>query len=286
MSTKMFLAVLPNPGTLTLWSNASMSIYCVYLTIYKGNKLPPFYIGSSSVEKVNRGYHGSVSSKKYKSIWLNELVEHPELFSTKILATYLTRKEALDKEHKLQLIVNAPINSMYINEAYAKKGFAYGIKQSPEHISKRTSHRKGGQGTRNGAKLSDDHREKFTFKGRKHTDTAKEKNRLAHMGKIDTPETRQKRSDSAKGKPKPWLQGKPKSQEVIQIQNEGRRKNRETWSEEKKQNNSNKISNSLKGKPKTYTTNCAKKFVCRLSDKKEFSKASAAKYLVDLKLYF
>jgi hypothetical protein len=35
-------------------------MFAVYLTSYKGNKLPPFYIGSSSVSALNSGYHGSV----------------------------------------------------------------------------------------------------------------------------------------------------------------------------------------------------------------------------------
>ena len=32
-------------------------MYCVYLTIYTGNKLPPFYIGSTSLKKINKGYN-------------------------------------------------------------------------------------------------------------------------------------------------------------------------------------------------------------------------------------
>ena len=31
-------------------------MYCVYLTIYRGNKLPPFYIGYSSINKIKAGY--------------------------------------------------------------------------------------------------------------------------------------------------------------------------------------------------------------------------------------
>lgn len=187
-----------------------MSIYCVYLTTYKGSKLPPFYIGSTTVDKINNGYRGSVSSKKYKSVWMKELSEHPELFSTKIVTTHNTRKIALEKEYQFQVAVKAPSNSMYINEAYAKKGFAYGVKQSTEHISKRTSHRKGGPGTRTGQTNSPEHQERFTFKGRKHSESSNEANRLAHLGKLDSDETRQKKSDSMKGKSKPWLSEKIK----------------------------------------------------------------------------
>ena len=182
-----------------------MSIYCVYLTTYKGSKLPPFYIGSTTVAKINAGYRGSVSSQKYRDTWKKELSEHPELFSTKIITTHESRKAALETEYNFQIATNAPSNSLYINEAYAKKGFAYGKKQSHEHVIKRTAHRKGQPGTRLGHTNSTEHKEKFTFKGRKHSESSNEANRIAHLGKVDTPETRQKRSDSAKGKPKPWL---------------------------------------------------------------------------------
>ena len=102
----------------------------------------------------------------------------------------------------------------------------------------------------------------------------------------DTEETKLKKSLAAKGKPKPWRQGILISDELKVKQNEGRKKNLETWSKEKKQQKNSAISNSLKGKAKNYTTTCAKKFICRLEDRKEFSKASAGKYLKALKPYF
>jgi len=46
--------------------------YVVYLTHYKGTKLPKWYIGSSNELKVKNGYNGSVKSKKYKKIYLKE----------------------------------------------------------------------------------------------------------------------------------------------------------------------------------------------------------------------
>lgn len=46
--------------------------YCVYVTTYLGKKLPPFYIGSTSVDNLKNGYKGSVMSKKYKNIWKGE----------------------------------------------------------------------------------------------------------------------------------------------------------------------------------------------------------------------
>ena len=34
-----------------------MKKYIVYLTYYKGKLLPPFYIGSSYEERINKGYN-------------------------------------------------------------------------------------------------------------------------------------------------------------------------------------------------------------------------------------
>ena len=96
-----------------------MSIYCVYLTIYRGTKLPPFYVGSSSVEKVQNGYHGSVCSKQFKAIWKSELRFNSTLFETKIISTQLDRKEATLKEREFQKKVNAVKNPLYINQSFA-----------------------------------------------------------------------------------------------------------------------------------------------------------------------
>jgi hypothetical protein len=69
-------------------------MYCVYLTIYKGNKLPPFYIGSTSIEKIYKNYKGSVESKKYGKIWKNEIKNCSDLFCVKIISVHNTREEA------------------------------------------------------------------------------------------------------------------------------------------------------------------------------------------------
>jgi hypothetical protein len=238
---------------------------------------------------VNTGYRGSVASLKYKDIWQQELKVAPELFKTIILTSHKHRKEATEREYRFQIAVFASSNPLYINEAYAKCGFAYGKKQTQEHVSKRTAHRKGVK-TGPNPKMQGKNHPNFgktgAFLGKHHSAESNAKNRVAHLGKIDTPETRQKRSDSAKGKPKPWLKGIPQTQEAIEKQNEGRRKDRETWSAEKIQQKSDKISAFHRGKKKTYLTNCGKKFICRLCDKKELSKASAALVMPDLKQYF
>ena len=94
--------------------------YCVYHTTYSGTLLPPNYIGSSSVDNVlNKDYHGSVASKRYKSIWLSELKLHPELFSTVIISYHDTRSNATHKEYHLQMIFNVVKSDLFINRAYA-----------------------------------------------------------------------------------------------------------------------------------------------------------------------
>ena len=98
--------------------------YCVYKTTYTGKLLPPYYIGSTSLAKIERGYRGSVCSKKYKDIWESELREHPELFSTKVLVKCETRKEAFVVELEIQQEYDVVINPFYINQSFAcKNGF-------------------------------------------------------------------------------------------------------------------------------------------------------------------
>jgi len=110
-----------------------MSIYCTYITFYRGNKLPPFYIGSTSVEKINNGYHGSVGSKEYKAIWKSELKENPHLFKTKILSTHGDRKDALIKEEKFQKSLNVVRSTMYINKSLATINGFFGMKVPKEY---------------------------------------------------------------------------------------------------------------------------------------------------------
>ena len=95
--------------------------YCVYHTTYSGNLMPANYIGSSSVDNVlNQNYHGSVSSKRYKPIWLSELQLHPELFSTVIVSFHDTRSNATYRELHLQKTLNVVKSELFINRSYAK----------------------------------------------------------------------------------------------------------------------------------------------------------------------
>lgn len=107
--------------------------YCVYHTIYSGDKLPTNYIGSSSVDNINKNYHGSVKSKTYKTIWKQELKEHPELFSTVIISYHDTRPDATWKELQIQKIFNVVKNPLFINMSYASPNGYFGRDVSGEN---------------------------------------------------------------------------------------------------------------------------------------------------------
>lgn len=104
-----------------------MDIYCVYLTCYRGNLLPPFYIGSSNIEKVKSGYRGSVSSKQYKQIWKSEIENNPHLFKTFIVSTHPNRKSAAERELQIQIKLNVVQSEMYINKSLAKPDGFFGM---------------------------------------------------------------------------------------------------------------------------------------------------------------
>lgn len=94
-------------------------LYCVYLTVYRGSELPMFYIGSSSVARIDQGYHGSISSKQYMAIYKIEVKRNPHLFKTIIIKRFETRIAALEKELKLQKYLKVVKSPMYMNRTYA-----------------------------------------------------------------------------------------------------------------------------------------------------------------------
>jgi len=110
-------------------------LWATYVTIYRGNKLPPFYIGYSSIYKFKSGYKGSVKSKKYKDIWKKEITDNSHLFDTKILTRHKTKQEALDKEEYFQKHFSVHKNDLYINQNITGKFFTSikGRKLSESH---------------------------------------------------------------------------------------------------------------------------------------------------------
>lgn len=141
--------------------------FCTYFTFYSGNKLPPFYVGSSSAKRVTSGYHGTVTSKRYSLIWKSELRNNPSLFKTMVIRTYSTRKEALAREKYLQEKLGVVRSSMYVNLSIASKNGFFGM----------------------------------PMVGRKHSLETKELLSSINLGKKASSETRAKMSASHKGKP-------------------------------------------------------------------------------------
>ena len=185
-------------------------MFCVYLTTYYGNKLPMFYIGSTSEEKVVRlGYNGSVTSKRYGLIWREEQRDNKLAFKTKILSLHKTREEALAREEYLQRQLNVVRNTLYINMGYANKGFL-NIDGHTEETIKKISVSKSGksQGPHSkdtkqkmsdasrGKKKSAAHRENMSKSktGKKLTVEQKLKLRGTHLGILHTQETKDKMS--------------------------------------------------------------------------------------------
>lgn len=108
-------------------------IYCTYVTFYSGNKLPPFYIGSTSVEKIKLQYHGSVKSRRWKQIYHSELKNNPQLFNTEIINTFTNRQEALADELKLQQLNNVVKSPWFFNESFASVNGFFGSSMSGLH---------------------------------------------------------------------------------------------------------------------------------------------------------
>lgn len=93
--------------------------YVVYLITYSGDKMPKYYIGSTSLEKILEGYMGTITSKKYKDIYYQEIKDNIELFYLEILSYHNSRKEALEKEYKLQKEWDVVKNENFINQSIA-----------------------------------------------------------------------------------------------------------------------------------------------------------------------
>lgn len=173
--------------------------YCVYLTIYSGNKLPPFYIGYCKSERIIfKDYHGSASSKKYKEIWQKELLENPSLFKTKILKFFEKSIDAATLENKFQLQLNVVYNPLYINQSsfphFSNETF------NEEHKLKISQALKGKPKSRQHIEAMRQAQQKYFstntnhFKGKTHSLESKIKMSTTHKGVIPSLETRHKMS--------------------------------------------------------------------------------------------
>lgn len=120
-------------------------MFVTYLTIYNGSKMPPFYIGSTSNQRIEAGYRGSVRGVEFGAIWKQELLEHPELFDVLVLSEHPTREEALEEEQRLHLKHDVARNPRFINTATARGGFinrGYWTEEEKQRMSVSAKNRK------------------------------------------------------------------------------------------------------------------------------------------------
>lgn len=175
-------------------------MYCTYITFYRGNLLPPFYIGYSTVEKISKGYRGSVSSENYKSLWKSELKNNPHLFETRIISTFASKKEAKARETYIQKFFKVHRNPLYTNKNINGENFYTAGPLSEEHRKKiavaNTGKVKGPRSEETKKKISDKNLGKS--KGPQ-TENHKKKISEANKGKSRSKEARENVSNGRKG---------------------------------------------------------------------------------------
>jgi hypothetical protein len=165
--------------------------FCVYLTIYRGNKLPPFYIGYTSLNNYKSGYFGTVSSKEYKDVWKSELQNNLQHFKCILLKTFETKEDAKEYETYIQRFQKVHKNPLFMNKCInGEKFFCTG--HSAETIQKISGKNNHAYGKPRPQYVKD--------KISKATKGANNPN----FGKKASTETRRKQSIARHGKPASW----------------------------------------------------------------------------------
>ena len=207
-----------------------MKQFCVYLTTYRGNKLPIFYIGSTSVSNIQLGYHGSVTSQEFKHCWNKELKENPQLFITRIISYHRTRQEAYDEEENFQRKLDVVKNPLYANASIANRHFSrHGLKLTAETKSKISK-------SLTGSSLADSTKQKISksCKGKTKSEITKAKISQSKLGFKHSKESKIKMSNSKAG-----VTPKAETIEKARITNTGKKRSNESC---------NRISEARKGK--------------------------------------
>jgi len=213
-------------------------MYVTYLTVYSGEKLPPYYIGSTTQEKIANGYCGSVVSKRFSETFKTEQKENGNLFNVVILSEHNSRNEALEMELFLHRFFDVVRSKFFFNESYACIDGCFGrnvagvnnpmfgkkqTENTKELISNKRGHnkrydatdkhRKITSETHKGKIVSDETRKKLSeakigkylgengsFYGRKHSDDTKKKISEKNTGRKMSQETKDKLSEIGKNK--------------------------------------------------------------------------------------
>ena len=193
-------------------------MYCVYLTVYFGDKLPRRYIGSCKTKNIDQGYNGSVSSKKYKNTYESERLTNPHLFKTRILSSgYKIDYDARMEELRIQKKYDVVKSKDYMNESYAIPNGFFGRdvsgKNNPMYgRSRKGEKHKGGENISASLRYLYDHTEKGELLKQEFSKRVSGKNNPMY-GKTHTDEEKKKRSKSYSGEGNP-MYGQTHSEEA------------------------------------------------------------------------
>lgn len=262
-----------------------MYIYYTYKLVHINTN--QIYIGSRKTKKSNPyddlGIKYFSSSKIVKEIGFDN-------FYFGVIETFNDFDSCYWSEQNLieTNFLNLCLNRSYYRKTNNSRIFSMsGRKQTKEHIEKRISNKKGKPGGMKGKFHSEETKLKISNsnKGKKLTPESIEKIRIGNIGKVDTQETKLKKSLSKIGKPSN-AKGHKQTEDHKKKVSEKRIAWRNSLTEDQKKDLSEKLSKAIKGKKKSGIKATSIKILCRISDKKEFSKASACKILKDLKPYF
>jgi hypothetical protein len=184
------------------------------MTHYTGDKLPPYYIGSTSIKKVENGYHGTVSSEKYSSIWKSEQKDNPHLFKTSILNRHATREEAYLDEIKWQTKLNVVKSDLFVNlKVHAPTFNRAGVILSDDTKTKLSNANMGK--SHSPERRQAQSRGQIGKKRGPHSEEHKMKIGKSRKGKLHSEEAKIKMSISSKGQ-KAWNKGIPQTEETKQ----------------------------------------------------------------------
>jgi len=201
-------------------------MYCVYLTVYFGDKLPRRYIGSCKTKNIDQGYNGSVSSKKYKDTYESERLTNPHLFKTRILSSgYEIDYDARMEELRLQKKYDVVKSKNYMNESYAIPNGFFGRdvsgKNNPMYGRPRRGEKhKGGENISASLRYLYDHTEKGELLKQEFSKRISGKNNPMY-GKNHTEEERKRRSKRYSGEGNP-MYGQTHSEETRKKMSEAR----------------------------------------------------------------
>lgn len=177
-----------------------------------------FYIGRTTVKKIQHGYRGTVTSKLYKSIWIEELSNNPHLFKTKILTLHETKLDSAIKEEYFHKKFQVHKNPLYINQATGFGTFHADIKGKKNHFY--GSNRSGFLNPMYGKTHSDASRQKMSRSGKGKHSQPKTESFKQHMSDIYSGKTYEERFGVERAAEIKAKQKSPKSAAQKQKQSE------------------------------------------------------------------